>query len=200
MAGDSAFYDSVYGSFGRKLAATIRAETFEEDIGQNSWLTARELRGFCEWLQLSSSSRVLEIASGSGGPALFMVGETGCVVIGLELHEAGVAAANSAAEQRGLAGRARFLSGDARDPLPFDASSFDAVICIDSINHMYERLEVFKEWHRVLCHGGRVLFTDPLIVAGMIRREEMLIRTGSLGEQIFTPPGIEEAASSRWLR
>jgi SAM-dependent methyltransferase len=192
VAGDSAFYDSVYGSFGRKLAATIRAETFDEDIGQNSWLTARELRGFCEWLQLSSSSRVLEIASGSGGPALFMVGETGCVVVGLELHEAGVMAANSAAEQRGFATRARFLSADAGDPLPFDDSSFDAVICIDSINHMYERRQVFEEWHRVLRHGGRVLFTDPLIIAGMIRREEMLVRTRSLGEQVFTPPGADE--------
>ena len=133
------------GASGESFAATIRAETFEEDIGQNSWLTARELRGFCEWLQLGSSSRVLEIASGSGGPALFMVPVgPGCTVIGLELHEAGVAAANSAAEQRGLAARARLLSADARDPLPFDASSFDAVICIDSINHMYERLEVSK--------------------------------------------------------
>lgn len=63
-AGDSAFYDSVYGNFGRQLAATIRAEAFEEDIGQNSWLTASEHRKFCDWLELDASSEVLEIASG----------------------------------------------------------------------------------------------------------------------------------------
>jgi cyclopropane fatty-acyl-phospholipid synthase-like methyltransferase len=192
VAADSAFYDSVYGNFGRQLAATIRAEAFEEDIGQNSWLTATEHRRFCDWLQLDASSTVLEIASGSGGPSLFMVGETGCAVIGLELHEAGVIAANEAAEQRALAVRARFLKADARDPLPFDDGSFDAVICIDSINHMYERRQVFEQWHRVLRRGGRALFTDPLTITGMLRRDEMLIRSGSLGEQVFTAPGIDE--------
>jgi hypothetical protein len=45
---------------------------------------------------------------------------------------------------------------------------------------------------RVLRHGGRVLFTNPLTVSGMLRREEMLIRTGSLGAQVFTPPGLDE--------
>ena len=92
-----------------------------------------------------------------------------------------------------MAAKARFLKVDARDPLPFDDDSFDAVICIDSINHMYERRQVFEEWFRVLHRGGRVLFTDPLTVTGMIRREEMLIRSGSLGEQVFTPAGIDQA-------
>jgi hypothetical protein len=114
-AGGTAFYDAVYGNFGGQLAATIRAEAFDEDIGQNSWLTAGEHRKFCGWLDLGPSSEVLELASGSGGPALFMVRETGCSVIGIELHQAGVAAANDAACQRGLADRAWFISGDARE-------------------------------------------------------------------------------------
>jgi hypothetical protein len=45
-AGDIAFYDSVYGTFGGQLAATIRAEVFDEDIGQNSWVTADEYRRY----------------------------------------------------------------------------------------------------------------------------------------------------------
>jgi SAM-dependent methyltransferase len=191
-ARDTAFYDSVYTNFGRQLAATIRAEAFAEDIGQNSWLTAGEHRTFCQWLELDASSAVLEIASGSGGPALFMVRETGCSVIGIELHDAGVRAANAAARQQGLMTQARFISGDAREPLPFESGSFDVVLCVDSINHMYERLQIFEEWHRVLRRRGRVLFTNPLTVSGMVRREEMLIRSGSLGEQVFTPPGVDE--------
>jgi ubiquinone/menaquinone biosynthesis C-methylase UbiE len=86
---------------------------------------------------------VLEVASGSGGPALFMVHETGCSVTGIELHQAGVAAANDAAGQRGLVDRARFMVGDARERLPFGGGSFDAVLCVDSINHRYERGWVF---------------------------------------------------------
>jgi SAM-dependent methyltransferase len=190
--GDSAFYDAVYGGFGGQLAAAIRAEAFDEDIGQNSWLTADEFRAFFGWLELDASSEVLDVASGSGGPALFMVGETGCRVTGVELHQAGVAAANDAARRRGEADRARFLRGDARAPLPFPEASFDAVVCIDSINHVYAREQVFAEWHRVLRTGGRALFTDPLTITGRVSREELLARSGSLGDQVFTPLGEDE--------
>jgi cyclopropane fatty-acyl-phospholipid synthase-like methyltransferase len=189
---DREFYDSVYGNFGRQLTATIRAEVFEQDIGQNSWLTAAECRRFWEWLGLDGTSEVLEIGSGTGGPALFMARETGCSVIGVELHEAGVQAANTASEQQGLRARARFFRADARDPLGFAAGSFDVVLCVDSINHMYERSRIFEDWRRVLRAGGRVLFTDPLTLTGMISQDELVIRSGRLGNQVFTPPGIDE--------
>jgi SAM-dependent methyltransferase len=186
------WYDAVYGGFADRLGATIRAEAFGEEIGQNSWLTADEHRGFFRLLGLDSSSEVLEVASGSGGPALFMVRETGCRVTGVDLHDDGIAAANSAAAQQGLADRARFRQVDAREPLPFDEAGFDAVVCIDSINHMYERERVLREWHRVLRPGGRVLFTDPIVVTGMLRRDEVLIRSRGMGEFVFSPPGLDE--------
>jgi SAM-dependent methyltransferase len=100
-----------------------------------------------------------------------MVRETGCSVVGIELHDAGVSAAMDAAERQGLTDRARFMAADAREPPPFGSDGLDVVLCIDSVNHMYERGQLFEEWHRVLRHGGRVLFTDPLTVSGMLRRE-----------------------------
>jgi SAM-dependent methyltransferase len=190
---DNEFYDTTYGGFADQLNATIRSEAFGEEIGQNSWLTADEQRRFSAWLELGASSDVLEVASGSGGPALFMVRETGCRVTGIDLHDRGVAAANEAAADHGLSDRARFVRVDAREPLPFDDGTFDALLCIDSINHMYERARVLGEWHRVLRSGGRLLFTDPITLTGMIRREEMVVRSGSMGEFVFTPPGVDEA-------
>lgn len=186
------FYDTTYGRFADQLNATIRVEAFGEEIGQNSWLTADEYRRFFAWLDLGASSDVLEVASGSGGPALFMVRETGCRVTGVDIHDAGVDAANAAAAEQELSDRARFLRSDARERLPFDDASFDALLCIDSINHMYERARVLVEWHRVLRPGGRLLFTDPITVTGMIRREEMVARSGSMGEFVFTAPGFDE--------
>jgi SAM-dependent methyltransferase len=186
------FYDKTYGGFADQLNASIRSEAFGEEIGQNSWLTADEFRRFFAWLEIGASSNVLEIASGSGGPALFMARETGCRVTGVDLNEAGVAAANAAAADQGLSDRTRFVRGDAREALPFDVGSFDALVCIDSINHMYDRMRVLSEWHRVLRSGGRLLFTDPITVTGMIRREEMVARSGSMGDFVFTPPGLDE--------
>lgn len=192
-AGPTAFYDTVYGNFADQLSATIRAEAFGEEIGQNSWLTADEHRRFARLLDLGRSSEVLEVASGSGGPALFLACETGSRVTGVDLHEAGVDAGNEAAAKLGIADQVRFLYADAGQRLPFDADTFDAVLCIDSINHLYEREQVMREWHRVLRPGGRALFTDPITVAGMLRRDEMIIRSAGMGEFVFTPVGVDEA-------
>jgi SAM-dependent methyltransferase len=189
---ESEFYDRTYGSFADRLNATIRSEAFGEEIGQNSWLTADEHRGFFTRLEIDASSHVLEVACGSGGPALFMVRETGCRVTGVDLHDAGIAAANASAEEQALSDRAQFVTTDAREPLPFEDGSFDALLCIDSINHMYDRSRVLGEWHRVLRSGGRMLFTDPITVTGMIRREEMVARSQGMGEFVFTAPGHDE--------
>ena len=196
MSAGREWYDSVYGGFADDVNAEIRAEAFGEEIGQNSWLTADEHRSFFHMLGLDESTEVLEVASGSGGPALFMVRETGCRVTGVDLHDDGVATANAAAATAGLAERARFMRVDARAGLPFDDGSFDALLSIDSINHMYERQAVLRDWQRVLRPGGRLLFTDPIVVSGMIRREEMVSRSGGMGEFVFTPPGLDEALLS----
>ena len=118
MSADREWNHSVYGGFADELYAAIRQAAFGEDIGQNSWLTADELRTFCEWLGVDTSTELLEVASGSGGPALFTVETTGCRLFGVDLHDEGVAAANRAAQERGLADRARFVCVDARKTLP----------------------------------------------------------------------------------
>jgi SAM-dependent methyltransferase len=129
-------YDSAYGHFAVELTAAIRRGAFGEDLGQNSWLTAEEHRKFFTWLDIDSGSEVLEVASGSGGPALFMARETGCRVTGIDIHEAGIANANGMAATLSLSDRVRFLQADAGERLPFADAAFDAVICIDSMNHL----------------------------------------------------------------
>ena len=189
---DTRQYDTTYRRFADELYASMRAEVFGEDIGQNSWLTANELRVFCEWLDLSGSSEVLEVASGSGGPALFMAETTGCRVTGVDIHESGVAAGVEAARERGLTERVQFVCADAREQLPFEDGTFDAVICVDAINHLFDRVAVLRDWHRVVRPGGRILFTDPITVTGLLRREEAIVRSSGMGEFVFTPPGLDE--------
>jgi protein-L-isoaspartate O-methyltransferase len=62
-------FDSTYGHFTQDVLAAIRRETFGPDIGQNSWLTVEEYDRFISWLKLQPEQHVLEVASGSGGPA-----------------------------------------------------------------------------------------------------------------------------------
>jgi SAM-dependent methyltransferase len=184
-------YDHAYGNFANSILEEIRRQVFGEDIGQNSWLSADEYRRFFEWLELESSSNVLEIACGSGGPALFMTRTTGCQVLGIDNNERGVANANEMASLQGLAAKARFHLADAGQPLPFQDETFDAIVCIDAINHLPNRLRVLAEWRRVLQPNGRLLFTDPIIVTGPLSGGEIAIRS-SIGYFLFVPVGENE--------
>jgi len=184
-------YDTVYGHFADKVLQEIRLETFGEDIGQNSWLTADEFDRFLGYLQLNSASNVLETACGSGGPALYMARRFGCRVTGIDISEKGIETANKMARAQKLDSLVHFLHADAGQPLQFADHLFDAVICIDSINHLVSRLQVLNEWHRVLKSGGRLLFTDPITVTGLISSEEIAIRS-SIGYFLFAPPDEDE--------
>jgi hypothetical protein len=66
------------------------------------------------------------------------------------------------------------------------------VICVDAIDRIYERAEALREWHRLLPAGGRVLFTNPATVTGLLRRKEVIVRSGGMGAFVFTPPGLDE--------
>jgi cyclopropane fatty-acyl-phospholipid synthase-like methyltransferase len=184
-------YDANYGSFQTELYAQIRNEAFGQDIGQNSWLTCEEQDGFLEWLDLYSGKSLLDVACGAGGPALRIAANTGCCVVGLDLHEQAIATARSFAVQRGLAECAEFRCVDATARLPFSDASFDAISCIDAINHFPDRPRIVAEWSRVLKEGGRLLFTDPVTLTGPLTNAEIATRSSS-GFYLFVPHGYDE--------
>jgi SAM-dependent methyltransferase len=184
----SDLYGASYGNFATQLFAEIRREAFGEDIGQTSWLTADEHDRFIAWLELSKESRLLDVACGSGGPTLRIAQATGASVVGVDLHEQAIGKARAQIR----AETARFEVHDASDPLPFDRASFDAVICVDAINHFADRPRVLAEWRRVLKPGGRLVFTDPIVVTGPLGAGEIAIRS-SIGFFLFVPAGYDEA-------
>lgn len=191
MAERTDLFYNTYGHFTERVLTAVRAETFGRDIGQNSWLTADEYERFASWLNLTATSHVLEVASGSGGPALHLATQTGCRVTGVDANESGVATATRAAADAKLSGRVNFQVADANAPLPFDEGAFDALVCIDAMNHFPERAGVLGEWRRVLRPGGRAVFTDPVVITGPVTNDELALRS-SIGLFLFAPPGVNE--------
>lgn len=185
------FYNSAYGHFAADVLAEVRREAFGEDIGQNSWLTADELLRFLQWLEPGPDSEVLEVASGSGGPALFTAKMTRCRVTGVDINQNGIDAGNSMARLQDLDSRVHFQRGDASRPLPFDEGRFDQIISVDAINHLPDRQNIFTDWFRILKPGGRLLFTDPVVITGFLTNEEIAIRS-SIGYFLFFPDGENE--------
>jgi len=184
-------FGSTYSHFTDPVLAAVRAEAFGVDIGQNSWTTSDELDRFLSWLDLTPDHHLLEVACGAGGPALHVARTAGCRVTGIDVNADGVAAAAAMAAASGAGPRAQFRVADATAGLPFAEGSFDAVLCVDSMNHFPDRLAVLREWRRVLRPGGRALCTDPVVVTGPVSNDELALRS-SIGFFLFAPPGVNE--------
>jgi SAM-dependent methyltransferase len=80
--------------------------------------------------------------------------------------------------------------------LPFPDASFDAITCIDAINHFSDRPRVVAEWVRLLKVGGRLLFTDPITLTGPLTNGEIATRS-SAGFYLFVPHGYDRRVISQ---
>jgi ubiquinone/menaquinone biosynthesis C-methylase UbiE len=65
------------------------------------------------------------------------------------------------------------------------------LLCVDAANHLPNRENVLAEWRRVLKPGGRLLWTDPVVITGPVTNEELALRS-SIGTFVFVPDGANE--------
>ncbi len=115
-------FDSTHSHFTQRALEAIRKETFGQDIGQNSWNTVEEYDRSLSWLALRPEHHVLEVASGSGGPACYLANQLGCKVTRIDANEAGVATAAQRAANLNQTDRVTFVVTDANSRLPFSES------------------------------------------------------------------------------
>jgi SAM-dependent methyltransferase len=184
-------YGSYYRDFAADVYAEIRRAEFGEDLGQNNWQTPAELEGFASRLALGPDSLLLDVACGAGGPGLYLARVSGCSVTGVDREADGLVNARRLARESGVGARARFVQADASLPLPFPDGSFDAILCLDALNHLPGRAGVFADWARLLAPGGRLLVTDPVTITGLVASQELATRS-SIGYFDFAPPGEDE--------
>ena len=184
-------YDTAYENYGVDVYAQIRTETYGEDLGQTSWVTTRESNEIPRLLELAETSRIIEVGCGSGRYALRVAAQTGSRILGLDVNPYGIQTANALASTQGLESLVKFQECDASKPLAFDDGAFDAVFSNDVLCHLPGRPAVLSELARVLRPGGKLLFSDALIVGGFITNEELATRS-SIGFYVFSSPGANE--------
>lgn len=108
---------------------------------------------------LGPGQRVLDVAAGVGTSAIFLAERFGNEVVGIDYGRESVAVANAAAAEAGLTNQVRFELGDA-ERLPFEANSFDAVICECAFCTFPNKTKAALEIARVLRPGGRLGLSD----------------------------------------
>ena len=184
-------YEAFYRGFNSPLMRQIRREAYGEDIGQHSWVGAAELRKDALRLSLHPESRLLDLGSGPCGPLTFLIAESGCTGVGLELSPSAIEVGSIRAAELGIQARFAAWVADLNDPLPQGLGRFDCAMAIDVVLHVRDRQALYSQVSAALRQGGRFLLTDAGVLTGAASNDE-LQRRSVHGYTQFVPRGWNE--------
>jgi len=196
MEGEEApvnLYDGHYSDHTKAAQTKVRTYTYGEDgdLGQSSWMTVKELDEMMGKLGVTKDTKMLEIGSGAGGTSVYIAKKYGCTMHGVDLNPNGVETGKKLAEKDGVSATCKFQVIDASKPLPFEPGTFDAVFCNDSMCHIPGRQGVLEDWKRVLKPGGKLIYTDAMVVSGTVSSDEFATRS-SIGKYYYPCLGENE--------
>lgn len=106
---------------------------------------------------LADGAHILEVAPGPGYLAIELAKTGRFQVAGLDISKTFVQIAADNAAKAGVT--VAFHHGNAAD-MPFDADSFDAIVCVAAFKNFSEPVQALNEMHRVLKVRGRALIID----------------------------------------
>jgi len=151
--------------------ATVTPETGAPTVAQLAPLDQFHTRGILATAELAhaarldTSTRVLDLGCGIGGPARYLAATLRCKVTGIDLSPAFIDAATWLTARCGLSDRVAFQVGDALH-LPFEDAAFDAVFLQHVAMNIEDRGALYAEVRRVLAPGGRFVTYDLVLRNG----------------------------------
>ena len=102
------FYDTLRSS---ALSAAALAHG-DADIGQECLLPPEEILHFARRVGITAETSVLDIGSGTGGPACYLAQQLGCRILGVDISAVGHAQALARARDATLSHLVQFQCGD----------------------------------------------------------------------------------------
>jgi len=118
------------------------------------YLNAPRFRFFESWLSAWQDKKVLDLGCG-GGFVSEELARRGAQVVGVDPAQSLVDVARQHAQESSLHIDYRVGTGEA---IPAPDASFDAVVCVDVLEHVADLDRVLSEVHRVLKPGGLFLY------------------------------------------
>jgi SAM-dependent methyltransferase len=130
--------------------------------------------------ELESSTRILDLGCGIGGPARYLAATFGCKVTAVDLSPSFIDAASYLTARCGLSDRVTYRVCDALH-LPFEDAAFEVVFLQHVAMNIENRSALYTEVRRVLAPGGRFATYDVMLGNGNV---------------IYPVPWARDAASS----
>ena len=106
---------------------------------------------------LPAGTRILEVAPGPGYLAIDLAKIGKYQIVGLDISKSFVEIAQAKAKEAGVT--VDFRHGNASN-MPFDAGSFDLIVCRAAFKKFTEPIPALHEMYRVLKPGGKALIMD----------------------------------------
>jgi SAM-dependent methyltransferase len=140
-------------AFDRALCrARVSAYAPGEFVGQESFMTAGEIRALAEQAGTGPGVKVLDLCCGVAGPGRLLTRELGCSYLGVDAS----ASAIDIARERAGDLPCRFAT--ARVP-PLPNGSFDVVLLLETMLAFEDKDALVREIAAALRPGGRLAFT-----------------------------------------
>jgi SAM-dependent methyltransferase len=140
-------------AFDRALhRARVSAYARGEFVGQESFMTAGEIRALAVRAGIGPGVTVLDLCCGVAGPGRFLTRELGCAYLGVDSSPSAVAIARERASDLPC----RFATAQV-PPLP--TGSFDVVLLLETMLAFEDKDALAREIAAVLLPGGRLGFT-----------------------------------------
>lgn len=122
------------------------------DLESVHWWYQLRSESVVKWAQcLPAGATILDVGSASGGNTL-LLSNLGFNLTSLEMSDLGF----EIQLKKGI----NVIQGDATK-LPFKSSSFDAVLCLDVLEHIKNDVTALEEMYRVTKANGKFLFSVP---------------------------------------
>lgn len=149
------FYDALRRS-GLSAAALAHGEAY---VGQECLLTPDEMTDLACRAGVTAGTSVLDIGSGTGGPACYLAQQFGCHVLGVDISTIGHEQAVARARDAGVSHLVQFRLGDMH-AVALPPASFDVIMSLDAWCHIPRRVALLQRCATLLRSGGRLAFYD----------------------------------------
>lgn len=109
--------------------------------------------------ELPAGSKVLDAGCGIGGSTRLLALEMGLSVLGMDLVDVFIDTARALSRATGTLDNTRYMKSDVTET-GLETGSLDAVWCQHTLMNIPDKTAAFKEFHRILKTGGRLVLHE----------------------------------------